>query len=107
MVGVIPADAVIEKTPVGRGYARFQPREAHPWPSINGDECPAHEFHYAQLLSLPGNTRWASSVTRGHGIDGKHDGIVYRNLLAGFLHHRHVAANPWVDRFVDFVRHCS
>lgn len=107
MVGVIPADAVIEKKPVGRGYARFQPRETHPWPSVNGDDCPAHEFHYARLVSLPSDTRWASSVTRGHGIDGKHDGIVYRNLLAGFLHQRHGAANPWVDRFVDFVRHCS
>lgn len=69
--------------------------------------CPAHEFHYARLVSLPSDTRWASSVTRGHGIDGEHDGIVHRNLLAGFLHQRHGTANPWVDRFVDFVRLCN
>jgi cobyrinic acid a,c-diamide synthase len=41
---------------------------------------------------------------RGHGIDGTHDGIVHRNLLASYSHLRHTAQNPWATRFVDFVR---
>ncbi|MEE2803140.1 MAG: cobyrinate a,c-diamide synthase [Pseudomonadota bacterium] len=106
MAGVIPADVVIGARPVGRGYARFQPGDGHPWPGVEPREYAAHEFHHARVDALPENICWASRVTRGYGVDGKHDGIVYRNLLAGFLHQRHLAANPWVDRFVSFVRSC-
>jgi cobyrinic acid a,c-diamide synthase len=47
---------------------------------------------------------YAYRVLRGHGVDGHHDGIVYRNLLASYSHLRHTRSNPWVTRFIAFVR---
>ena len=41
----------------------------------------AHEFHYSALRKVPGGMRFAYRVERGFGLDGEHDGIVYRNLL--------------------------
>ena len=43
-------------------------------------------------------------MQRGTGIDGKHDGIVYKNLLACYTHMRDLDNNHWARRFVDFVR---
>ena len=53
---------------------------------------------------MPDDLSFAYRVMRGAGIDGRHDGIVIGNLLAGFAHHRNTGANPWVKRFVEFVR---
>ncbi len=52
-------------------------------------------------------SEFAYEVERGHGIDGRHDGIVHKNLLASYAHLRDVAGNPWARRFVDFVRSCN
>ncbi len=43
-------------------------------------------------------------MKRGHGIDGRHDGIVHRNVLASYAHQRSVGGNAWAARFVAFVR---
>jgi cobyrinic acid a,c-diamide synthase len=49
---------------------------------------------------------FAYQVERGYGLDGMHDGILYRNLLASYAHLRDTRSHPWADRFVDFVRRC-
>jgi cobyrinic acid a,c-diamide synthase len=41
---------------------------------------------------------------RGHGVDGSHDGIVYRNVLASYAHLRSGCGSDWAAGFVDFVR---
>jgi cobyrinic acid a,c-diamide synthase len=110
MVGAVPADTVVEERPQGRGYMLVTENSVHPWPrpdnagAGNGKAMPVHEFHYAGLHNLAGDHAFAYQVTRGNGIDGHHDGLVINNLLAGFAHHRNTAANPWVERFVQFVR---
>ena len=62
------------------------------------------EFHHATLENLPDGLIYAYKVERGHGIDGRRDGLVLGNLLAGFSHQRATAANRWAERFVGFVR---
>jgi len=110
MVGAVPGDIVVEARPQGRGYAVLEETGKGIWPaatdgsSAPAKEIPAHEFHYARLQNLPGDCDFAYRVTRGHGIDGKHDGLLIGNLMACFAHHRNAQANPWVDRFVAFVR---
>jgi cobyrinic acid a,c-diamide synthase len=109
MVGVIPADATMEPKPVGRGYVKFRPTTAHPWPGIataNTREYCAHEFHHSRLKHLDPDLKRALHITRGFGIDGRTDGIVCQNLLATYVHQRNVQANPWVHHFVNFVRSC-
>src|SRR3972149_2413797 len=107
MVGVIPADIVMHSRPVGRGYVHLRetgrglgPRP----PALQAPLIHAHEFHYSSVENLAPGVEFAYEVERGHGIDGRHDGIVHKNLLASFTHLRDVAGNPWARRFVDFVR---
>jgi cobyrinic acid a,c-diamide synthase len=99
MVGAIPGDAAMHERPVGRGYVRLQPTADHQW-AVPG-EVLAHEFHHSSLDHLPAGQRFAYRVTRGHGIDGTHDGLRHRNLLASYSHLR---GDGWAARFVAFVR---
>ena len=106
MVGAIPGDVVVHERPVGRGYVRLAPTEAHPWGGHGGDcaEMPAHEFHYSSIEALDPNTRFAYRVARGFGTDGKSDGIVVNNLLANYAHLRSAGGYDWAARFVGFVQ---
>ena len=110
MVGVVPADVVVGQHPQGRGYMLVEESGKSPWSEParpdNHDTAgtPVHEFHYARLENLDENPVFAHRVLRGTGIDGSHDGLVVNHLLAGFAHHRNTLANPWVDRFVNYVR---
>jgi cobyrinic acid a,c-diamide synthase len=111
MAGVIPGDIVMHEKPQGRGYVRLRETGNGPWPLISAggqrEEIPAHEFHYSSLENLEGEPVFAYEVVRGHGIDGKYDGLIYNNLLAGYAHLRDVDANHWAGRFVKFVRSCK
>ncbi len=113
MVGAVPGDIVVDDRPQGRGYVVVEESGKSLWPpSANvlpnsNTSVPAHEFHYARLENLSGDFEYAFRVLRGHGIDGQHDGLLVGNLLAGFAHHRNSAADPWVSRFVEFVRETS
>ena len=106
MVGIIPADAVMHDRPQGRGLVLLQETEESPWPSMNAPEAeiPAHEFHYAALENLNAGQRFAYRMARGEGMGRGQDGIVIGNLLASFSHLRSSPRNPWVERFVTFVR---
>ena len=109
MVGAIPGDIVMHERPVGRGYVHLRETGRSPWspPGQQAQPIRAHEFHYSSVENLPPGVEFAYEMERGHGIDGRHDGIVHRNLLASYAHLRDVAANPWARRFVDFVRRCK
>ena len=110
MVGAIPGDTVMHARPKGRGYVRLAETGKGPWPLRDPAGRPtvfaAHEFHYSSLDNLEGKNPFAFRVIRGAGLDGAHDGLVVNNLVAGFAHLRNVDGNPWVGRFVDFVRAC-
>ncbi|MCF6320488.1 MAG: cobyrinate a,c-diamide synthase [Rhizobiaceae bacterium] len=108
MVGAIQGDCQMHIKPQGRGFTRLQPTGNHPWISekevFQIEEFRAHEFHYASINNLPADTRYAYKVARGHGINGKNDGIIINNLLANFCHLRSTKQSAWVEWFVDFVR---
>ena len=108
MVGVVPADIVMHARPVGRGYVHLRETGRGPWSrtSVPAQQIRAHEFHYSSVENLPPDAEFAYEVERGHGMDGRHDGIVCKNLLASYSHLRDVAGNRWARRFVDFVRCC-
>ena len=106
MVGAVPGDAVMHERPRGRGYMQVEETGRGLWSLGHGTPArfAAHEFHHATLENLPGDLAYAYRVLRGYGLDGRNDGIVIGNLTAGFLHLRNVKSNPWVGRFVAFVR---
>lgn len=115
MVGAIPGDIVMHAKPVGRGYVVIEPTDQHPWcreecRPVSADFCHplhAHEFHYSEIRGLPADTRYAYTVKRGHGVDGRHDGILHRNLLASYTHLRGTAGSNWPTRFVRFAQDCA
>lgn len=106
MVGIIPGDAVMYAKPQGRGYVQLEETESMPWPSVptSPELVQAHEFHYSRLENLSVAGQYAYKVKRGQGIDGEHDGWLYKNLLASYTHLRHTHRYPWAQRFVEFVR---
>jgi cobyrinic acid a,c-diamide synthase len=111
MVGAIDGEIVMHPKPVGRGYVILEPTPTHPWRPAQPATEPlsplhAHEFHYSELRGLPAGTRYAYTVKRGHGVDGRHDGIVVHNLLASYTHLRATAGCDWPQRFVAFARAC-
>ena len=126
MVGAIPGNVKMHDKPVGRGYVHLKEDEAHPWPRPNAfKEKPspqsspasgggskrenhplifAHEFHYSSLENLPPDSRFAYHVERGHGIDGKRDGLIIHNLLASYTHLRNIGSCYWATRFVAYIQ---
>ena len=107
MVGSIPADIEMHERPVGRGYVVLEPTSDHPWLSAYHDfpasEIKAHEFHYSSLTNLGTGVRYAYRVKRGHGVDGNHDGILYKNIFASYAHLHNTLRNPWIDGFLESV----
>ncbi|NTV96282.1 MAG: cobyrinate a,c-diamide synthase [Thiobacillus sp.] len=104
MVGLIPGDAVLGKRPVGRGYASLAPTEDAPLDVAAGGEIPAHEFHHSHLENLPDGLTYAYRVTRGHGIDGRNDGYIHKNLLAAYCHRRGSGPRGWIAPFLKKAR---
>ncbi|MCK5648371.1 MAG: hydrogenobyrinic acid a,c-diamide synthase (glutamine-hydrolyzing) [Gammaproteobacteria bacterium] len=118
MAGVIPADAKMEETPQGRGLIRFSETSLMPWPAAAHNNIPgnsntdntdgtisAHEFHYSHLINITEPLNYAYKIHRGSGIDGRHDGIVYKNLLACYAHLQDTNQNHWAKRFIQFIHH--
>jgi cobyrinic acid a,c-diamide synthase len=108
MVGSIPAETVMHDRPQGRGYVRLKALTTHPWglESSHSAVICAHEFHYSALTDLEDADNLAFQVLRGAGIDGKHDGYIYRNLLACYSHQRTTRSNRWTEDFLRFVADC-
>jgi cobyrinic acid a,c-diamide synthase len=104
MVGILPGDCVMGSHPVGRGYANLRQIAPGPLDAALGLDIQAHEFHYSHLENLSGDLSFAYEVTRGHGIDGKHDGFVYNNLIASYCHRRGSGPAGWINPFLDLAR---
>ncbi len=105
MVGALPADVKMHARPIGRGYVSLELTAEAPWSSLGTDELVrGHEFHYSSLENVSPEVRFAYKVKRGHGVDGQHDGLLYRNVLASYSHLRSNAGANWAPAFVEFVR---
>lgn len=105
MCGALSADVRMHARPQGRGYVRLRETGDFPWPGgEQGTEIAAHEFHHSSIEHPDPDWRYAYEVLRGTGIDGKHDGIVHKNLLASYSHLRDLGGVGWTSRFLARVR---
>jgi len=99
----------MEETPQGRGLIRFSETPLMPWPDESKSDhkdkpvISAHEFHYSHLINISRPLNYAYQIHRGNGIDGQHDGIVYKNLLACYAHLQDSNQNHWAKRFIQFI----
>ncbi|MDD2917556.1 cobyrinate a,c-diamide synthase [Rhodoferax sp.] len=107
MVGALPVDVLMHDRPVGRGYVTLQTTPDAPWRDASDttdQTLRGHEFHYSSLENVPADLKFAYKMLRGHGVDGQHDGVIHRNVLASYAHLRTGAASDWAHQFVNFVR---
>jgi cobyrinic acid a,c-diamide synthase len=105
MVGAIPCDVEMSKKPIGHGYVVLQETGKNPWHYFE-TKIKGHEFHYSQVVNL-GKVDFAYDVIRGKGIDGEHDGLIYKNVLASYTHLHCHGVPQWAEQFISFVKKTS
>ncbi|MFQ5408063.1 MAG: cobyrinate a,c-diamide synthase [Anaerolineales bacterium] len=102
MVGALPCRVEMAARPQGHGYVQLQPTADNPFFPA-GAEVRGHEFHHSRVEGV-GDARFAYHVRRGQGVDGQHDGLMYKNVLASYTHLHTRGAPGWAERFVGMVR---
>jgi cobyrinic acid a,c-diamide synthase len=107
MVGALPFDVVMTDKPQGHGYVELHVVAENPL-FARGTRLRGHEFHNSRLNlegleDLPG-FNVAFRVTRGSGLDGARDGIVYKNVLVSYTHLHALSTPEWAIAFVNKAR---
>ncbi len=62
-----------------------------------------HEFHYSDVQLAP-DARYGYELERGIGIEGSHDGVIYKNTLGSYTHLHPVAAREMFSEFCSLCR---
>ena len=101
MVGTIPAEVQLSQSPQGHGYVVAEVVKENPLFPI-GLTVRGHEFHHSSLFHLNG-VNLAYSIKRGHGMDGKADGVTYKNLFASYTHLHALGTPEWAECFMSLV----
>jgi len=101
MVGVIHNEVEICQKPQGHGYVEVEVTGQNPLFPI-GLTMRGHEFHYSRLSQSTG-LKFAYGMRRGHGVDGKVDAIVYKNVLASYTHLHASGVPQWAEAFVSLA----
>ena len=102
MCNVFDININMNSKPIGRGYTVVDAVSHHPWGLI-GKDIHAHEFHYSSVENNKNKYKYAFNIKRGHGINGKKDGFVYKKTLASFTHLRSTECFDWVKCFLKFI----
>jgi cobyrinic acid a,c-diamide synthase len=101
MVGAIPAEVQVSEKPEGHGYVIAEIMDENPLFPI-GLTIRGHEFHHSKV-SLKNGVKFAYQIRRGHGIDGKRDGVLYKNMFAAYTHLHALGTPCWADAFVSLA----
>jgi cobyrinic acid a,c-diamide synthase len=103
MTAVLPVDFVLEKRPQAHGYTVLESGGSSPFLD-KGISIRGHEFHYSRTSHIDGSLPMAYDVQRGFGIDGKNDGIIYKNVVASYTHIHALATPEWAPAMVNKAR---
>lgn len=100
MAGVLPVIFAFGPRPQGHGYTCLEATQANPFYSV-GDAIRGHEFHYTYAKEYTtGEPTFAFRVRRGHGFDGKRDGLCRWNVLACYTHVHALGVENWASSLV-------
>lgn len=104
MVGIFPYDFVMGKQPQGHGYTILEVTQANPF-FPTGTILKGHEFHYSRIQPEPGpQENLVFAVTRGAGLGGQREGLVYQNVLATYTHLHALGSPHWAPALVRRAR---
>ena len=99
MVGALPCDVEMSDRPQGHGYVIAEVVDDNPF-LPKGVTLRGHEFHHSRLINVDPALRTAYALTRGAGLGDKRDGLIYRNVLAGYTHLHAAGAPGWAEALV-------
>ena len=103
MVGALPIDIEMAGRPQGHGYVLAETVMANPFLEL-GAVLRGHEFHNSRLVGLQSDHATAYHLSRGQGIGQGRDGLLWKNILAGYMH-LHAAGSPgWAEGLVSRAR---
>ena len=103
MAGVLPFEAHVCSTAQGHGYAEFQVDRANPF-FATGLSVRGHEFHYSKIALENGGLETACEMRRGKGIGQGRDGVIFKNVWAGYTHVHALATPEWAAGMLRAAR---
>ena len=104
MVGLLPYNFIMGKSPQGHGYTALEVDRENPY-FKPGTRLKGHEFHYSRLEPEPGpDANLVFHMTRGAGVCGHRDGFVYQNVLATYTHLHALGSPDWAPALVRQAR---
>jgi len=100
MAGVLPMELEMCKRPQGHGYMELLVEQENPIFPV-GEVLRAHEFHYTRVVPGTGDElEFAYRVRRGKGTLNGLDGVVYKNVVAGYAHLHALGTPQWAPALV-------
>ncbi|TYO96517.1 cobyrinate a,c-diamide synthase [Desulfallas thermosapovorans] len=100
MTGALPFEVTMLDKPQGHGYITLEVENSSPYFEA-GESLQGHEFHNSRVENLEEDKiKFAFRVTRGHGINGAYDGLLYKNVLACYTHLHALVTTNWASRLV-------
>ena len=82
MVGLIDADTFMAQ----KLTLNYTNANCNASPFSNMSNIRGHEFHYSRIRNIAGDAKFAYTMIRGNGVDGKKDGFKVHNCLASYMH---------------------
>jgi cobyrinic acid a,c-diamide synthase len=100
MAGVLPVAFGFHAKPQGHGYTVLETVQKNPFFAV-GSSLRGHEFHYTTMESPQAkDLTFAFKVRRGHGFDGRRDGLCRGNVLASYTHVHALGTESWAPSMV-------
>lgn len=100
MAGVLPLELSLFARPQGHGYVELEADGENPF-FPGGTVLRGHEFHYTRVTAGAEGVRCAFAVRRGTGTTAGRDGVVYKNVLAGYTHLHALGTPRWASALVE------
>jgi cobyrinic acid a,c-diamide synthase len=104
MAAILPFDAQVCSRAQGHGYAELAIDRANPY-FANGLTVRGHEFHYSKIVVENGGLETAGAMRRGQGIGQGRDGVIFKNVWAGYTHIHALATPEWAGGILRAARH--
>jgi cobyrinic acid a,c-diamide synthase len=100
MAGVLPIVFGFYQRPQGHGYTIASVEGQNPYYPV-GTEIKGHEFHYSRVLHWSGQEKdLVFRMKRGVGIQKDKEGILYKNVLATYMHIHALGTAVWAKALV-------
>jgi cobyrinic acid a,c-diamide synthase len=105
MAGVFKPDIAMDVKPAGHGYEEIAVDQPNPFIKA-GTVLRGHEFHYSRLMETA-RIETAFEVKRGTGLGNGRDGLIYKNVLASYLHIHAIGTPEWAAGLITAAKNTS